>query len=524
MPNGDGPPVPYSLENYPYVREILDSRAKKNWVMKGAQVGLTEAGITRSLFEIDHHKRDVLYYLPTGVVAKRMSLTRFHAAIALSPYLKQAVTQNSVELKQIGHASLHILGAGSDTNLKSTSAGRLFMDELDEWSERQIYLAEERLSGQAGDNKIVWGMSTPKYPNMGIHKQYLQSTQEHYFFPCPHCGAEIELLWPDSVEIVGEAVDDTRVNGSYLKCKECAGKLDHDTKPDWLGQGKWVPTNPDADPTLSRGFWLSQLYSPTVTAAELVISYLRGLGDLAARREFHNSKLGLPFLDDCFQVNDTHLDDAIGGYALANVIPKTTADGLFTLGIDQGGAFHHWVVVQWTLHADRLGDPGDRHDGKVIGIGKVLQDDWEGLHNLMRMYQVRMAVCDYFPEPTNARQFARLFPGFVWLCQYVTGTVGRDIRLSEDEYGASVVKADKVGWLTKSLGRVMTGGLALPLDTPMEFRQHIKSPVRTVKMIDGKAEARFVESGADHWAHALNYAEIALKIYDPSPHMTDAIQ
>jgi flagellar biosynthesis protein FlhB len=38
-----------------------------------------------------------------------------------------------------------------------------------------------------------------------------------------------------------------------------------------------------------------------------------------------------------------------------------------------------------------------------------------------------------------------------------------------------------------------------------------------------KVKAEFVISGPDHYAHALNYAEIALKILDPSLAGSDAI-
>jgi phage terminase large subunit GpA-like protein len=92
----------YSLDDYPYVREILNSRARKNWIMKAAQTGLSEAAITISLWEIDVNARDVIYYFPTGKLAERFSKTRFSNAIKLSPYLRDVVRNDSVEIKQIG--------------------------------------------------------------------------------------------------------------------------------------------------------------------------------------------------------------------------------------------------------------------------------------------------------------------------------------------------------------------------------------------------------------------------------------
>jgi hypothetical protein len=523
----------YSLEDYPYVAEILDCKSRFQWVMKGAQTGLTEAAKTQSLFEIDVNQRDVLYYFPTGRMAERFSKTRFSAAINLSPYLR-SVVKDSVELKQIGNATLHILGANSLANLKGTSVARLFMDELDDWTPRQIYLAEERVSGQRHDDVIVRGFSTPKFPNTGIHKQYLNSTQERFFFDCPHCHEEIKLDWEDSFVVKGERVDDPAVHDSYLKCSKCDEKLDHETKKDWLATGRWKATNPDADPEHCRGFHISQLYStsPMCSPGHIAIKYLRGMGDEHARQTFWNDCLGLPYIDDAYQVNDVHIDACVkkGGLFSTNdegVQPTAASDGIFTLGIDQGGPTHHWVAVRWMFDATRYGDPNDRAIGKVVGLGKCLQDDWDTINGLMRGYMVRRAVIDYFPDPTNARVFARKFmikgEGRVYLCQYITGTSGREIRIVEDEYGAGLVKCDKVGWLSKTLGRVMAEDIEFPVDIPLEFRQHLKAPIRTLKEVDGKPVAEYVDNGPDHYAHALNYAEIALKILDPGLHSSSII-
>lgn len=524
---------PYSLEDYPYIKAILDSRAKKNWVMKGTQVGASEAGWTIGFFEIDFHQKDVIYFFPTGKMAERFSKTRFSNAIKLSPYLSSVVTNDSVDIKQIGNATLHILGAASDTNLVGTAAGRIILDELDLWTERQIYLAEERASGQKDSDRIVWGFSTPIYPNTGIHKQYLDSTQERYFFDCPHCSETIKLDWDDSFELFGEYPSDPAVHASYLKCSECGEELPHEAKQEWLrlvefgGTGRWIATNLDADPALSRGFHVSQLYSPTQTPGDIAIKFLRGRGDEAARRLFFNDCLGLPFVEDAHQVNDVHIDDALKSYTLADTDtkPRKKSDGIFTLGIDQGGAFHHWVAIKWVFDVEREGDPNDRAIGRLVGLGQIEQDDWARIHGLMRGYMIRHAVIDFFPEPTNARKFARKYKGCVHLCQYVTGTSGREIRLTSDDYGASLVRCDDTSWMTQALGRLMNGDMELPLDLPLAFRDQVKVPVRSIHFTNSQYKAKYSEAGnkQDHYAHALVYAEIALKILDPSLHESNIL-
>ena len=196
-------------------------------------------------------------------------------------------------LKSTGTNVLYIRGSRGDSNLKSIPVSELVLDELDEMDTKAIWLALERLSGQI--EKHVVAISTPTVPKYGIHKLFLTSTQEHFYFKCPHCGRSTELLWPDCVEIIGETVSDPRCVESFIKCKECKHKLDHKAKTEFLSGGVWQPTNPQADPRESRGFYANQLYSSTVTPGEIVIAHFRGQGDEAANKEFNNSKVGIPF-------------------------------------------------------------------------------------------------------------------------------------------------------------------------------------------------------------------------------------
>lgn len=546
--------TPYSLEHYPYIEGIIDSRAKYNWIMKATQVGLTEAGITIANFEADYHQRDVIYYFPTKRMGERFSKTRFAPAINLSEYLHRTCTNNSVEIKQFGNATIHILGANSVADLKGTAAGRLVFDELDDWTPQQIYAAEERASGAKNDDTIIWGFSTPKYPNLGIHKQFMGSTQERFRFDCPHCRARIELRWPKdatpegweqgSFHLKGERVDDPAIYESYIKCYECQHELRHADKLDWLrtetrvddktgerGTAAWEQTHGGPELMgLKRGFYLPQLYSPTVAPYKIALKYLRGHGDEAARRTFFNDCVALPYTEDCYQVNDTHIDNAIHKgkrYSFNDVLPTCESDGYYTLGVDQGGKLHSWVVVDWIFDKDRRGDPNDRADGQLVACGRILEDNWGEIHDLMETYQIRMCVIDYWPQPTNARTFARAFQferNYVYLCQYVTGRGGgRELVVTEDDYGASTVKADKVGWLSKTLGRIMVGRMNLPLDLPFEFRRQLMAPVRSMKKVNNQYISEFMDTDDDHYAHAMNYAEIALKILDPSLHTSSII-
>lgn len=518
--------VPFSVDAYPYVRGILDSRARFNWVRKGAQVGLSTAAMAIAFFEVDFHEKDLIYYFPTKAMAEEFSKGRIADIVNESTYLKRIVSENSVTQKKIGNRTMYIKGANSEVQRKGTSAARLFIDELDEWPRLHIEQVKARLHGQRRKDTICWGFSTPKLPDQGIDYYYRRSTKEVFKFNCPHCREAIHLDPVDNLFIVEDCVED-----SYIFCHLCGGILPYeeesDTPKPWLTGGWWEATNPDVDPALSRSFYVPQIYSPSRSPEDLAVSYLDAQHDPDARREYYNSVCGLPYVEDAHQVRDEHIDAAMRSYRLTDTDTRPTraTEGIFTLGIDQGGDLHHWVAVKWLFDMSRVGDPNDRAIGRVVGMGRIPQGDWDAVHGLMRAYQVRMAVIDYYPEPTNARIFARKFPGVVYLCQYVTGTSGREVRIQEDDYGASIVKVDRTSWLTKSLGRVMSGDMELPADIPYEFREHIKAPVRTLSRVKGQYVASYDEGDReDHYAHALNYSEIALKVLDPGLHSGSIIK
>ncbi len=382
---------PYSFARHPWCREIHDSKAAWTVAMKAAQLGVTETGINRAFFTLDQLKRDVLYVLPTSLNASDFSQARFATALKLSPYLKDLfVDTNTVGLKSTGTNILYIRGSRGDSNLKSIPVSELVLDELDEMDTHAVWLALERLSGQI--EKHILAISTPTVPKYGIHKLYLTSTQEHFVFRCPHCSRWTELVWPDCVEIVGESVNDPRCKDSFLKCKECKHKLEHEAKPDFLASGRWQATETNVSAEESRGFYINQLYSSTVTPGELVIAYHRGLGDEAAATEFHCSKLGVPFIGEGAQVTDEMIENCIKGHSINDTRPRIGGDRLITMGVDQGKTclrFGRRVVVRpsaWRRHQcgghrqavvvrqvprrerERLGLPG-RVDAGVAGLG-----------------------------------------------------------------------------------------------------------------------------------------------------------
>ena len=506
-----GEPFPgsYSWRYHPWVKAMHDSRAPCNYAMKGAQLGVTEVLINIAFYTIDQLHRDVLYVLPTTKNASDFSKARFNSALYHSEYLKHLFTNtNSIELKQAGSNTLYIRGSKGDSNLKSIPVGVLLLDEVDEMSQRAISLALERLSGQL--SKTVWGISTPTIPNFGIHRLFNGSTQEHFTFKCPCCGKLTELTWPECVEMVGEHPTDPRCMESYLKCKECGGKLDHDAKPDWLGSAFWQPSNHGANPAV-RGFAVSQLYSFTVHPGELVAAHLRGLGDEAANVEFYNSKLGLPFIGDGARVSERDIDACVRGYSKDGRRPSDSTR-LITMGIDQG-KWNYVEIAEWEFD-ELVNDLNAAAYAKVLYETKFHEEDWSILADLMYDWQIKACVIDADPQIMEARRFARSFPGYVWLCRFRKGPTNKEISQVEDGDGAPIIHVDRTNWFSAAIGRFRKPyRIELPRDVSLLYREHIKSPVRTyTKDENGNLKATYISTGPDHFALARVYNEIALPL------------
>lgn len=507
---------PYSAKHHPWVKEMHNSKAPFNYSMKGAQLGITEILVNLAFYTIDMLRRDVLYVLPTSRNASDFSKARFNAALKNSPYLKSIFTDtNSIELKQAGSNTLYIRGSRGDANLKSVPVSVLLLDEVDEMSQRAIQLALERLSGNL--RKTVWGISTPTVPNFGIHRLFKDSTQEQFVFKCPCCSRLTRLVWPDCVEIIGEGVHDQRCKESFLKCKECGGKLEQQAKPEWLGKAKWEVSNQNGNPDI-RGFAINQLYSYTVTPGELVVAHFRGYGDESANVEFHNSKLGKPFIGDGAKITEDDVQACIGSHSKEDARP-ISGDRIITMGVDQG-KWNYVEVTEWFFD-QYANDLNVAAKAKVLYHTKFHEEDWNYLDEIMIEWQIRACMIDADPQIMEARRFARRFPGYVWLCRFRRGVTAKEISVNDEGDFAPIATVDRSNWFSAALGRFRAPRrIILPQDVSMEYQEHIQSPVRTYvkegsvedkrKQQSDNTVARYISTGPDHYALARVYSEIAL--------------
>lgn len=501
-------PGPLSFRYHPWTKEIHDCEAELVVGQKSAQAGFTDTAMNRMFYSIDIFGISCLYILPTEGNAQKFSASRFDPAIELSPHLISLFTNTkNVEHKRAGSANLFIRGSRSKNQLKSDPVGLLVFDEVDEMYQENIPLAFERMSGQTKKQAIM--ISTPTIDNFGVNVYYQQSTQDHFYFSCPLCHKLTELVFPDCLVITAENVYDLTINDTYLKCKECNGKLDHNDKPNWLQSGRWVSSYSDR---AVRGFAINQLYSSTVSPADIAKSFIAGQSNPSDEQEFYNSKLGITHTVQGAKINDSDIINCTSNHKKYFEFPEGSNNNLITMGIDVG-KWLHFEICQWTrTHNTYLGeiDPNAVMSAKLLTEGKV--QDFEELEKIFTRYRVLFAVIDANPERRKALEFAQKFSGRVRMCFYGNSINNKVIHLhSEEEHTMTV---DRTSWLDISLGRIRNNRIALPIDLSKEYKDHVKALTRIYqKDAMGNPVGRYqCGNEDDHFAHARNYCEIALPL------------
>jgi len=129
----------------------------------------------------------------------------------------------------------------------------------------------------------------------------------------------------------------------------------------------------------------------------------------------------------------------------------------------------------------------------------------------MHRFKVNFAVIDANPERRKALEFAQRYWRHVKMCFYARGINSKNITLHRPEQHS--LNVDRTSWLDLSLGRIKRRKMKRPVDVPREYKEQLKALVRiTEKDSDGNPVGKYLKTGADHYAHARNYNEIALQL------------
>lgn len=495
----------FSLSSYPWLHAVynelnkLIESGRPGWrvvIRKAAQIGATELAINLTFYALDG-RGNVFYALPPGPTTGDFAHARVDPAISASPYIRDEMAGHvdNVGLKVFrGGFNLYIRGThipkgdpSRAPQLAEAPADVAVMDEYDRIPPAARGLVRDRL----GDSEMGWelDLSTPTYPDMGIDREYQDSTQHEPRIRCAACGAE---AWLDWKLVRGPVAGDPHAR---IVCPSCGEVFEREGM--WAeSRVWWEPRYPDCDIV---GFWISKLASPRADLDAL-------WEESRSHREqdlqtFWNGSLGLPYEPKGARLTRELIAACVEpGYRRFKERARWTA-----MGVDVGLDLHYWVK-------ERMRDGRER----TVAVGSV--PDWEDLDRLMARYGVRRCVVDDRPSLRDDVAFQRRHRGKVWLGLEVDSPDAVMLRWNKR---TGKVKVERTKAMAEAAERVEKGVDVLPenWESEPEIEEHLTASIRAKRVrADGSTVYHYPQSSKpDHLHHAKLFCEAALSILPPDP-------
>jgi hypothetical protein len=166
----------------------------------------------------------------------------------------------------------------------------------------------------------------------------------------------------------------------------------------------------------------------------------------------------------------------------------------------------------------RAGPDKETGERRQLYAGQV--DSFEALGNLIRQYHVSRAVIDALPETRKCRELQADFPGVLYLAYYTTQTVGSKLAdAAQWNEAEGVVNLDRTRLLDQTYALFLGQKNTLPAYARdiVDYYSHLKALTRVLtETTGGEKVAQYIQSGADHYAHAENYCTAAGENAAPS--------
>ena len=470
-------------------------------IQKSAQVGATELLVNYALWAADTglgERGNVLFCMPNQNQMDDFAQARFDRAIQDSPSLRRRLQPepprrkgaDSKRLKRIGPGYVYLRGSDSARQIASVDADCVVLDEFDQMREGTLELARKRLASSRAGRLLI--ASTPRYPEAGINALYLQSDQRRYCIPCPHCGREQDLRWPENVDC----------ESAQIVCRQCRQPLDPQTPGRWEAQ---APGN-----TRIHGYHLSRLYSPWCDLPALIEA--SEAETPRALQEFHNSDLGETFAPPGGGLSLDDLDRCRADYRLDEY-----AEQPCVMGVDVGLKLHV-VIREYHGRPEREARPALRP--RLWYADTV--DTFADLEPLLERFHVEGTVIDYLPETHKVAEFCAGRPR-VRVAWYTRTDLGMEWVQAEDHRPAGF-RLNRLEAIEQTLRRFHDGLALLPVDARAlggrvkagwgEYYRELLAPRRTFEQTaDGNWETRWLDHGRpDHYAHAEVYCLYAEEV------------
>lgn len=372
-------PGPFSYDNSPYTREIIDCLSPSHparviSVMKGSQIGFSTSVIENGIgWIISQEPGNILFLVghsdlvkDAGTKIDRMIDNSGIRHLIKSSSGRARNTKSGDTDSQKEYAGGYLkMGAANHKVLRNISMQYGFIDDYESMkgeskeSGSTEKMIDQRFKAFAKKKKIMY-ISTPELKETSnIEPMFEKGDQRKYHIPCPCCGSYIVFEW--NIECKIEGIDragivwqedevGNLVEGSvgYI-CQDCGGFFDDSNKTELILAGRWEPTAEPSRPGY-YSYHISSLYSPVYMSSweDYVRDFKEanppdGVRDEAKWKVFANQVLGETYEQVSESISANALQNNIREYNIG-IIPEkqSLADGngrivMLTLGSDLNG-------------------------------------------------------------------------------------------------------------------------------------------------------------------------------------------
>lgn len=346
----------FSFRATPYWKWFLDRWSqpdvKKGVALKSSQAGWTQGVVCNALGHIVHVEHSTcIVMFPKEGTARNFDLEKFSPMVDATPVLQTVLPPRSrakgqkTLFKSFPGGFLKFVGSNSISDVKSTSAKRLFIEEPDDCNLNlrgqgdAIKLLEER-GKTFRDLKILVG-GTPSIKGVSsIEDEMLSSDQNRWLVPCPDCG-EFQPLeweqvrWTDDAEVEHPIFGLARTEGAAYVCVACGSCWNDAQKNIAVQRGRAEPQAPFRG---VLGLSINELYAPwresrmqVLAERYLTAKHEEAKGNLEALIVFWNAALGRSWEYKGQTADESVLAERGMDY-LVNTVPE---GGLvLTMGVD----------------------------------------------------------------------------------------------------------------------------------------------------------------------------------------------
>lgn len=434
---------PFSYDRFPFQRQIIADMSPVQYIMKAAQVAMSEGVVIRVTYVSEYLGKVALYYLPDDNKAAKFSKTRVQPRIDNNPYLKTRKTGTYEKgLMQLGDGQIFVLGMHSEANVISYAGDFVIRDEIDRSKQDHSEFVKDRI--MASDLQWDHALSQPSFPGYGIHKLFNDTDQHHWHIKCEKCGTWncLERDFPKNFMEIPSSRQKSFPEGAthYRGCLGCEAELD-------VRNGQWVPWRKSSQ---ERGYNISQLYtlikrpSEPNEATQIMKEYRKALATKRAMARFTISIVGQPHGGD-----DARIDDAVLDLAEARYLYEILGSGMF-MGVDVGDILH--IAIGMRL-------PGNR----IQPVHFEETERWDRLDELWKRYNLAACVIDAMPYKDSAKRFAIKHRDRTWI-QYFKPV--RGVQITKEPYESTidvqVVEVDRTESLDKTVEMLVVGTMTLP--------------------------------------------------------------